>query len=131
MISLLAVAMTLAMVSAGCSGRNGKGGGPAATSCEASRAHIQSLYRQSLYRAQHEEQRAQTSEGDSAATDREILDELIAANIHMIEVDCATDPSRFVPCIQHVKTVTQLEAECVIPLDDDGRVEAAQFAIAH
>ncbi len=119
---LLTMALTQALTTAptGCSARNGKGDAPAISSCEASRAHIQSLYSAPL-----------SKDTSDSTKDGEILDELIAANVHMILADCTTDPSRFVSCIQQASSIAQLEAECVIPLDDDGRVEAAQFAVAN
>ncbi len=48
-------------------------------------------------------------------------------NTHMILTDCRTDPARFLPCIEGAASVAQLERDCVIPLDDEGTVEARQF----
>ena len=34
--------------------------------------------------------------------------------------DCAVDPAKIVPCLAKAVTVSELEKDCLIPLDDEG-----------
>jgi hypothetical protein len=79
---------------------------PPVARCDEVRAHVEQLYRSAI--------------AEPAADE-------IEANVHMVLADCRTDPGRFAPCVRAAQTVAQLEAQCVIPLDDEGRVEGAAF----
>jgi hypothetical protein len=39
----------------------------------------------------------------------------------MVMVDCAKDPAKVVPCLNSATTIAELEARCLVPLDDEGR----------
>lgn len=116
MLRAVALGLLMAAISLGCSGKNagptptGGGGGDGvqpSAACDALRESVVKLYTAAI----------------ADPVDGEIED---AA--HIIMTDCRRDPARFVPCIRGATTVAQLERDCVIPLDEEGTVEAKQFA---
>jgi hypothetical protein len=48
------------------------------------------------------------------------VDDAVADNTHMVMNDCAKDPAKIVPCLAKAATVSELEKDCLIPLDDEG-----------
>lgn len=88
---------------------------PTAASCDAHATRVQALYDDALPAA---------GDGDDAAALRTAE---IADNTHMVLADCRTQPARFAPCLARARTVAELEAHCVVPLDDAGEVEGAYF----
>jgi hypothetical protein len=95
-------------------GGNGDDGGTAvatvdpaeAAKCDALKDKVAGLYQKEL---------AEPVEGE------------VDDNTHMILTDCRANPNKLVPCIEGATSVAQLERDCVIPLDDEGTVEAKQF----
>ncbi len=65
--------------------------------------------------------RTASKQGDKGA------DEAIADNTAMILRDCRTNAAKFAPCIKAAADVATLERDCIIPLDDEGRVEGKAF----
>lgn len=53
--------------------------------------------------------------------------DLLEANVQMVLADCSTDPDKYVGCIRRSVSIAALERDCLIPLDDEGTVEAKQF----
>jgi len=115
-------ALALALTCLGCPGKSknkpptaGDGAG-AADPCAALASKVEALYR---------------AEGAGArpATDAgaQLADELVAANVHMVLKDCRTDPGTFVPCLSKAQSTAEIESECVVPLDDEGKVEGRAF----
>ena len=70
----------------------GTGGGDPAR-CDAIRGHVEELY----------------AGTDTAADD-----------VAMVMKDCAADPARVADCAGKARTSADLEARCLIPLDDEG-----------
>ena len=101
--------LLLAVLACGCPGRpvvpgGGSGHGDATGSgCEALRRKVEQLYRTEV-RAR-EPQRA---------------DEAVADNTAMVMTDCAKAPAKVTTCIAAVNTVAELEARCLLPIDDEG-----------
>ena len=48
------------------------------------------------------------------------VDEAVADNTTMAMNYCAKDPAKLVPCFASVPTVSALEKQCLIQLDDEG-----------
>jgi len=48
------------------------------------------------------------------------VEEAVADNTAMVMKDCATDPSKIVPCLAKAPTVAELEKSCLVPIDDEG-----------
>jgi hypothetical protein len=107
--------LVVAVVGLGCSGKppaepiGGTAGpgtrGPGATSpaCEAVRPRVEQLYR------------AETQAGEPARAD-----EAVADNTTMVMNDCARAPDKIAPCVRSAGSVKDLEARCLIPLDEEG-----------
>ncbi len=101
----------------GCPSGNGKTGGKAvAGACDSVSERVASLYKA---------EQAATKGSDKL--DKETRQELVAANTHMVLKDCETDPKQFLPCIERASSAAQLESECIVALDDAGKVEEQQF----
>jgi hypothetical protein len=45
----------------------------------------------------------------------------------MVLTDCRGDPARFAPCLRAAVSVPQMERDCLVPLDDEGKVEGQAF----
>lgn len=43
-----------------------------------------------------------------------------ADDVAMVMKDCAQDPARVAPCAAAAKDATELEARCLLPLDEEG-----------
>lgn len=78
------------------------------TSCETARPKIEALYQADA---------EATMPGADKAQKRA---ELVADNTQMVLNDCAKTTATAVPCLARVTTVADLEAKCLIPLDDEG-----------
>ena len=79
------------------------GGLPTGTACDGARAKIEQLYRTSA----HGKQPAR-------------VEEIVADNTTMVMNDCVTSPDKIAACVAAATSVTELEARCLIPLDDEG-----------
>lgn len=88
-------------------------GGEAKGPCRALHARVTKLY-----------QAAATAESIA----QNLVDDFITANLHMVMADCNALPAQVVPCLQTAQDVESVEKFCVLPLDDDGLVEARLFA---
>ena len=89
---------------------------PTAADCDALRDEIANRYRAAAGAVAGGKQRAA-----ALAT--------VADDAEMVLIDCRTEPARFVPCLRAAQTVEELEARCVIPLDDGGMVEGQRFSV--
>jgi len=78
-------------------------GDPAA--CDGLAPHVEQLYRAAAAR----DAQAELTEGE------------VADNVAMVLGDCKAAPARVAPCVRAAPSVAQLEASCLIPLDDEGR----------
>jgi hypothetical protein len=101
-------------------GTTGKGNGdgnvkkpPVSAVCDKQRDKVEKLYRGAI---------TETDPKKRAAAEAAVPD-----NVQMIMNDCRTDPKRFGPCLERVTTVADMEKSCIIPLDDEGRVEGKMF----
>jgi hypothetical protein len=74
------------------------------TACDGARAKVDQLYRAE----------AQTREPKR-------VDEAVADNTAMVMNDCVKAPAKVTACIASVATVHDLEARCLVALDDEGR----------
>lgn len=84
----------------------GPGGGAASaptTACDQLRLRVEQLYR-----------------GEARDGDPVRMAERVADNTTMVMSDCATDPARFAPCIAGAASARDLEARCLVPLDEEG-----------
>jgi hypothetical protein len=88
---------------AGSHGGSASASGTTSTACDALRAQVAELYR------------AHLRDGDPAR-----LEEAVADNTTMVMNDCVRSPVPTSACIATAKTVQELEARCLIPLDDEG-----------
>ena len=75
----------------------------AATTCDGIRPRVEQLYR-----------------AEAEAKEPKRLAEAVADNTQMVMNDCAKDPAKTVPCLAKAATVSELEKDCLIPLDDEG-----------
>ncbi|MBV8762691.1 MAG: hypothetical protein JO257_35730 [Deltaproteobacteria bacterium] len=86
-----------------------QGGGSAvpsvstATTCDGVKPRVEQLYR-----------------AEAEAKEPKRVDEAVADNTQMVMNDCAKDPAKTVPCLAKAATVSELEKDCLIPLDDEG-----------
>lgn len=46
--------------------------------------------------------------------------EAVADNTAMVMNDCNKDPGKAVPCLVKAQSVSELEQQCLVPLDDEG-----------
>jgi hypothetical protein len=105
-------AMRLAFVfvtacACGSSGKKGTGpGSDAGATCDGIKAHVEELYKA-------------VASGDHA-------DEEVADNTQMVLDDCAANPDKVANCTMKAKSAADLEARCLIPLDEEGS-EGDQF----
>jgi hypothetical protein len=91
--------------SAGTAGSAGATSGvrPTGTACDAARAKVAQLYRAS-------------ARGKQPAR----VEEIVADNTTMVMNDCVASPDKIAACVAAATTVSELEARCLIPLDDEG-----------
>jgi hypothetical protein len=73
------------------------------TTCDAVRPRVEQLYR-----------------AEAQAKEPKRVEEAVADNTQMVMNDCAKDPAKIVPCLAKAATVSELEKDCLIPLDDEG-----------
>ncbi len=73
------------------------------TSCDTARPKVEALYRAAVPKKEA---------GRAAA--------FVADNTTMVLNDCAKLPDKVVPCLAAARTVDEVEARCVAPLDDEG-----------
>jgi len=76
---------------------------PAGAACDAMRTKVERLYR------------AETRERDPVR-----FAEAVADNTTMVMNDCRTAPDKATACIAAATTVKELEARCLVPIDDEG-----------
>jgi len=102
----------LVMVACACPSKKpaqqGPGGSAAppvatATTCDGVKPRVEQLYR---------------AEAQSKEPKR--VEEAVADNTQMVMNDCVKDPAKTVPCLAKAATVSELEKDCLIPLDDEG-----------
>lgn len=83
--------------------------------CDESRNHVEALYR------------AEMPNLDGAKPEVIALEEqVVVDNVDMMLVDCRANARRFAPCLKSAVSVAQMERDCLVPLDDEGR-EGTQF----
>jgi len=117
------MALALVLACLGCPGKSknkpptARDGAGAADPCAALASKVEGLYRGA-------------SEAPTTDAGVQLANELVAANVHMVLKDCRTDPATFVPCLSKAKSTADIESECLIPLDDEGRVEGRTFGPA-
>ena len=99
MIWAIAFVGACACKSGSTKGTTGGGGGDP-SSCDAVKAHVEELYR--------------------AAASGDNIDEQVADNTQMVMNDCVAQPDKVAPCAEKAKTAADLEARCLIPLDEEG-----------
>jgi hypothetical protein len=87
----------------GSAGGGPAGGGAAATSCDGLRGKLEQLYR-----------------AEAQAHEPKRVDEAVSDNTTMVLNDCAKAPDKVIACVNGVTTVTELEARCLRPLDEEG-----------
>lgn len=86
---------------------------PTGTACEPLRGKVEQLYRAEAAKAR--------------APDPARVNEAIADNTTMVMNDCVQAPGKATACITAATTVRELEARCLIPIDDEG-TEGDQLA---
>ena len=79
------------------------GAQPTSTTCDASRAKVEQLYRAAL------------RDRDPAR-----VNEAVADNATMVMNDCVKAPGKVTACISAATTAGELEARCLEPIDDEG-----------
>jgi hypothetical protein len=84
-------------------GSGAPGAKPTGTACDAARGKVEQLYRAS-----------------AAGKEPARAEEIVADNTAMVMSDCVTDPGKFAACIASATSAADLEARCLIPLDDEG-----------
>jgi hypothetical protein len=87
--------------------------------CEKARDKVRSFY---------EKEAAATAKPDDSEKVRALRSQIVEDNTEMVMIDCRARPARFAPCLQRATSVEQMERECLIPLDDEGKVEGKAFA---
>jgi hypothetical protein len=90
------------------SGSVGGSGGTAppvanARTCDDVKSRVEQMYR-----------------GEAQLKEPKRVDEAVADNTAMVMRDCAKDPAKTVPCLAAAASVTELEKQCLIQLDDEG-----------
>ena len=73
------------------------------TTCDGVKPRVEQLYR-----------------AEAQAKEPKRVEEAVADNTQMVMNDCAKDPAKIVPCLAKASAVSELEKECLIPLDDEG-----------
>jgi hypothetical protein len=78
-------------------------------------------------KALYDKQMAGELAADADDEARALAAQTVADNTEMVMVDCRTNPDRFAPCLAAAVSVEQLERDCLIALDEAGRVEGRAF----
>jgi len=76
---------------------------PLSPACAAVRPRVEQLYR-----------------ADAQAHEPGRADEAVADNTAMVMNDCGKAPDKVAACVAAASTVKDLEARCLVPLDDEG-----------
>lgn len=79
------------------------GSGSSPSSCEGVRAKVEQLYR-----------------AEAEVKEPKRVDGAVADNTTMVMNDCAKDPAKVASCIDRISTISELEAKCLRPLDEEG-----------
>ncbi len=74
-----------------------------ATTCDGVKPRVEQLYR-----------------AEAQAKEPKRVEEAVADNTQMVMNDCTKDPAKAVPCLAKAATVSELEKDCLIPLDPEG-----------
>lgn len=77
--------------------------GTTGTACDGARARVDQLYR-----------------AEAQAREPKRVDEAVADNTAMVMNDCARAPDKVAACVASAATVKELEARCLVALDDEG-----------
>ena len=54
--------------------------------------------------------------------------DFVEANVHMVMVDCKSNPESVLRCVAQAANAAAVENSCLAPLDDDGEVEGRYFS---
>lgn len=81
--------------------------------CQAMHSKVEGLYQK---------------EADREGIAPNLRSEFVEANLHMVMRDCRQRPALGYACLQRSRSVAELEADCLIFLDDEGTVEGFRFA---
>lgn len=88
---------------------NGSGGGglgkPPSTACDGAERKVTELYRAESVANKDKPERAR---------------EAVADNTQMVMNECVKSPDKVASCVDRVSTATELEKQCLAPLDDEG-----------
>lgn len=120
-VTMALVALSLAACNCGAKsggGQVGNGGGGDPGACDAHADRVQKLYARAAAAA------ATPDEKPEAAT---LRGQEVADNTAMVLADCRKMPDRFAPCLARAASVEQMERDCLVPLDDEGKVEGSYF----
>lgn len=85
--------------------RSGGGSAPVANAkaCDDVKAKVEALYR------------AEAQEKEPTRVEAAVMD-----NTTMVMNDCMKDPATFVPCLAKAQSISEIEKNCLVPLDDEG-----------
>ena len=113
MLPDLALAATLCL--AACTGKKPPPGQPAGNPerCDGYRERLTQWYR---------------AEAEADGASPELAVDLTESNVEMVLTDCRAEPGRVLQCLASAGGIADVESKCVIPLDDEGNVEARLFA---
>jgi hypothetical protein len=104
--------IVVALLGAGCPGKPpvppveasaGGGSAPTGTSCDAMRPKVEQLYR-----------------AEPRGREPAQVAEVVADNTTMVMNDCRKAPDKVTACIAAATNVRELEARCLVPIDDEG-----------
>jgi hypothetical protein len=104
-VVLLAIAACSGGRGAGITTTTGSGSAQTGTpaTCDGVRARVEQLYR-----------------AEAQQREAKRVDEAVADNTAMAMNDCEKQPARVAPCLARAGSVPELEASCLIPLDEEG-----------
>ena len=124
-IALTIAVLALALAACGCKnkGKNGGGGtvgggGGDPAACDAQAEKVEGLYAEAATAAAKPDDKPETVQLRA----QEVRD-----NTAMVLADCRKAPARFAPCLEKATSVEQLERDCLIAIDDAGKVEGDYF----
>lgn len=88
-------------------GSQGSGGGTPVvthpTGCADLKTKVEQLYR-----------------AEAQAKEPKRVEAAVADNTAMVMNDCAKDPATAVPCLAKAQSVSEIEKQCLVPLDEEG-----------
>ncbi len=127
----LNVALMVAVLAVGaCACKNGRKTGPTTGNLSDAGANpdpAACLAQSDTVKALYEKQMAAELAPEADAEARTLAAQTVADNTEMVMIDCRTNPDRFAPCLAAAVTIEQLERDCLIALDEAGRVEGRAF----